>query len=158
MTPLDKMFGTFRDKMKEDGTSYIGGSEEKTDAKSVAIHDTKANLYSMPGVGYVVYISINLLIWGFLWMAVMDNNEVQPWSPHVYAFLTSFGPLIIAQAMTNLTDISKRSVLYPFHKEGWKTMSSHLIISSILTIGPVYIMIHMLLSNPGESFYFMIRN
>ena len=88
----------------------------------------------------------------------MDNNEVQPWSPHVYAFLTSFGPLIIAQAMTNLTDISKRSVLYPFHKEGWKTMSSHLIISSILTIGPVYIMIHMLLSNPGESFYFMIRN
>ena len=60
MTPLDKMFGTFRDKMKEDGTSYIGGSEEKTDAKSVAIHDTKANLYSMPGVGYIVYISINL--------------------------------------------------------------------------------------------------
>ena len=158
MTPLDKMFGTFRDKMKEDGTSYNGGSEEKTDTKSVAIHDTKATLYSLPEVGYAIYISINLVIWGLLWKAVMDRNEVQAYNPHLLAFLISFGPLIIAQAMTNLTDISKRSVLYPFHKEGWKTMSSHLIISSILTIGPVYIMIHMLLSNPGESFYFSIRN
>ena len=32
-TPLDKMFGTFRDKLKETGTSYRGGSEEKVDAK-----------------------------------------------------------------------------------------------------------------------------
>ena len=30
-TPLDKMFGTFRDKLKESGTSYRGGSEEKVD-------------------------------------------------------------------------------------------------------------------------------
>ena len=40
-TPLDKMFGTFRDKLKESGTSYRGGSEEKVDAKTVAIHDSK---------------------------------------------------------------------------------------------------------------------
>ena len=30
-TPFDKMFGTFRDKLAEDGTSYRGGSEEKVD-------------------------------------------------------------------------------------------------------------------------------
>lgn len=29
------MFGTFRDKMKETGTSYKGGSEEKVDAKEM---------------------------------------------------------------------------------------------------------------------------
>ena len=28
-TPFDKMFGTFRDKLAEEGTSYRGGSEEK---------------------------------------------------------------------------------------------------------------------------------
>ena len=28
-----------------------------------------------------------------------------------------------------MTDKSKRSIIYPFHKEGWKTMSGHLIIS-----------------------------
>ena len=31
--------------------------------------------------------------------------------------------------MDNLTDKSKRSMIYPFHREGWKTMSGHLIIS-----------------------------
>ena len=28
-TPYDKIFGTFRDKLKESGTTYQGGSEEK---------------------------------------------------------------------------------------------------------------------------------
>ena len=32
------MFGTFRDKMKETGTSYKGGSEEKVDAKGLTNH------------------------------------------------------------------------------------------------------------------------
>ena len=43
-TPFDKMFGTFRDKLKEKGTSYRGGSEEKVDDKTAAIHDAKATL------------------------------------------------------------------------------------------------------------------
>jgi len=32
------MFGTFRDKLKETGTSYKGGSEEKVDAKGQLIN------------------------------------------------------------------------------------------------------------------------
>ena len=36
---------------------------------------------------------------------------------------------MMVQVMDNLTDKSKRSIIYPFHKEGWKTMSGHLIIS-----------------------------
>ena len=32
-TPFDKMFGTFRDKLAEEGTSYRGGSEEKVPGK-----------------------------------------------------------------------------------------------------------------------------
>ena len=44
--PMDKIFGTFRDKLKESGTSYKGGSEEKVDTKTTSIHDRKASLSS----------------------------------------------------------------------------------------------------------------
>ena len=50
------MFGTFRDKLKETGTSYRGGSEEKVDAKTVAIHDSKSSLWGAPDLGFFIYI------------------------------------------------------------------------------------------------------
>ena len=34
-TPYDKIFGTFRDKLKESGTTYQGGSEEKANQKYI---------------------------------------------------------------------------------------------------------------------------
>ena len=52
-TPFDKIFGTFRDKLKETGTSYRGGSEEKVDDKTAAIHDAKASLAGTTGT-YIV--------------------------------------------------------------------------------------------------------
>ena len=157
-TPLDKIFGTFRDKLKETGTSYEGGSEDKVDVKQAAIHDSKASLASLPDLGFSIYMALNCGIWMLLWFAVQKQYGVHLWNPHYLAFLTSIGPVIIAQVMSNLTDSTKRSILYPFHKEGWKTMSIHLVLSAILSIAPVYIMIHMLLANPGESFYFWLRN
>ena len=157
-TPLDKMFGTFRDKLKESGTSYRGGSEEKVDAKTVEIHDSKASLTSLPDPGFALYISLNCAIWSLLWFAVQKQYGIHEWNPHYLAFLTSFGPVVIAQLMTNLTEGAKRSIFYPFHKDGWKAMSMHVAISSLLCIGPVYVMVHMLLSNPGDAFYFWIRN
>ena len=38
-----------------------------------------------------------------------------------------------------------------------KVISGHVLISSLACIGPVYAMVHMLLSQPGESIYFWIR-
>ena len=149
------MFGTFRDKLKETGTSYKGGSEEKVDAKTAQIHDSKASLIGIPDAGFATYIGLNCAIWSLLYLAVYDKTL--DFDPHYLAFLVSFGPLIIAQVMANLTEKSKRSIFYPFHKDGWKTMSSHLIISGLVCIGPVYILAHMLLANPGQSFYFWLR-
>ena len=151
------MFGTFRDKLKESGTSYSGGSEEKVDKKSAATHDRKASLLGLPDPGFIVYLLLNSSVWLLLWFSVSRQHGIDSWSPHVLAFLTSVGPLILAQALDNITDRSKRSILYPFHKEGWKTMSGHLIVSFLVTILPVYVMVHMLLSKPGEAFYFWIR-
>jgi hypothetical protein len=151
------MFGTFRDQLKDKGTSYRGGSEEKVDDKSAAIHDAKASLTGLPDLGFTVYISINCAIWALLWFAVQKQYSVNDWNPHYLAFLASAGPVIIAQIMANMTETSKRSIFYPFHKDGWKTISAHVIISSLVCIGPVYVMVHMLLSNPEDSLYFCLR-
>ena len=139
--------------MKETGT-YRGGSEEKVDEKSAAIHDSKASLLGLPEAGFATYMALNCGLWTLLYLAVHDKA----YDPHFLAFLVGFGPLIIAQVMANLTERSKRSIFYPFHRDGWKTMSSHLIISSLVCIGPVYILVHMLLANPSQSFYFWLRN
>ena len=151
------MFGTFRDKLKETGTSYKGGSEEKVDEKTAAIHDAKASLAGLPDFGFAIYISLNCAIWALLWCAITNQHGVQEWNPHYLAFLASAGPTIVAQIMANLTESSKRSIFYPFHKDGWKTISGHVVISTLACIGPVYVMVHMLLSNPGDSFYFWLR-
>ena len=71
--------------------------------------------------------------------------------------MVSCGPVALAQLMANLTERTKRSMFYPFHKDGWKTMSGHLVVSAVACIVPVYVMVHMLLSQPGQSFYFWLR-
>ena len=38
-----------------------------------------------------------------------------------------------------------------------QVISGHVLISSLVCIGPVYAMVHMLLSQPGQSIYFWIR-
>ena len=75
-SPLDKIFGTFRDKLKESGTTYRGGSEEKVDAKSAAITDSKASLNSLPDLGFSIYMLINCTIWVLLGLAVTQQVNI----------------------------------------------------------------------------------
>ena len=185
------MFGTFRDKLKETGPStYRGGSEEKVDTKTAAAHDAKASLTTPPEAGFVFYMAINCTIWAILWLAVRQQYGLHLLNPHYLALLVSAGPVVLAQVFTltritftisvlkvmaNLTENTKRSMFYPFHKDGWKVqrdddndstdgvddvsqvISGHVLISSLVCIGPVYAMVHMLLSQPGQSIYFWIR-
>ena len=156
--PLDKMFGTFRDKLRETGTTYKGAAEEKIDQKSVEIHDKKATLNGVPEPGFVIYLALNCFIWLLLWYAVQHQHGIEKWNPHCLAFLTSTGPIIIAQVMANLTERGNRSIFYPFHKDGWKAMSMHLVVSSLVCIFPVYAMVHLLLSEPGNSIiYWLVK-
>ena len=103
-------------------------------------------------------MALNCGIWILLWFAVQKQHGLHEWNPHYLAFLASFGPVIIAQVLANITESSKRSIFYPFHKEGWKELSFHLIIAAAVCIGPVYVLVHMILSEPGQAFYFWIRN
>ena len=130
------MFGTFRDKLKETGPStYRGGSEEKVDTKTAAAHDAKASLTTPPEAGFVFYMAINCTIWAILWLAVRQQYGLHLLNPHYLALLVSAGPVVLAQVFTltritftisvlkvmaNLTENTKRSMFYPFHKDGWK--------------------------------------
>ena len=87
----------------------------------------------------------------------VQKTTLDPESPHLVALLVSSGPVALAQLMANLTERTKRSMFYPFHKDGWKTMSGHLVVSAVACIVPVYVMVHMLLAQPGQSFYFWLR-
>jgi len=157
-TPFDKMFGTFRDKLKENGTSYKGGSEEKVDAKAAAVHDSKATLAGLPDPGFAIYIGINCLVWALLWSKVVGSDlmKLDMISPNMISLMVSMGPIVLAQLMANMTDRTKRSIFYPFHKDGWKAISSHLFISFVACVIPVYIFTHMLVSKPGDAAYFYV--
>ena len=138
-TPFDKMFGTFRDKLKETGPStYRGGSEEKVDTKTASAHDAKASLTTPPDAGFVIYMGVNCAIWAILWLAVRQEYQLHTVNPHYLALLVSAGPVVLAQVgclcllpyhhhifhkvMANLTENTKRSMFYPFHKDGWKVI------------------------------------
>ena len=88
----------------------------------------------------------------------MINEMTGQVSISTVAFLVSAGPIIIAQIMANLTDKSKRSIFYPFHKDGWRNISSHLMISTVACVVPVFIFVHMILSEPGLSTYYALWN
>ncbi len=159
--PMDKMFGTFRDKLKEKGTTYNGGSEEKVDEKSVRLHDTKANFSkTLPEVGFVIYMGLNMLLWGILYCAfkqipILDGGTKRIDCPTTMALLISVGPIAIAQAMTMLTEASRRPrpVLYPFHKDKVIHTMFHLSVSILACVVPVFLLVHTMLSSPGEAFF-----
>merc|ERR1711983_620812 len=103
---------------------------------------------------------MNCLAWFVLWCKVTNSNvlDTSMISVNMMAFIISAGPIILAQTMANLTDKTKRSIFYPFHKDGWKAISGHLLISAVACVLPVFILVHMALSDPGQSAYFLLFN
>jgi len=156
-TPYDKIFGTFRDKLKESGTSYKGGSEEKVDEKSARVHDSKASLLGLPDAGFVVYLALNGLVWLVIWQSATGNSSPHHLlNPHLLAFLASAGPVVLAQLMVWTLD-PHRPILYPFQRDSYRTVALHLVLPLFLCIGPVYTLVHTLLADPGDAVFFWIR-
>ena len=89
-----------------------------------------------------------------LWLQLSGSSSL--FTPGMMATLLSAGPVLLAQLMANITDKTRRSVLYPFHRDGWGTLSGHLVISVLTCVLPVYILAHMALSQPGEAAYFYV--
>jgi len=155
-TPYDKIFGTFRDKLKESGTTYQGGSEEKVDEKSARVHDSKASLLGLPDASFVIYLSLNCIVWVLIWQEASGGKQPNL-NPHLLAFLASIGPVGLAQLIVWIQD-PRRPVLYPFQRDSVGTVALHLILPLLLCIGPVYALVHTLLSSPGDALFFWIRD
>ena len=88
------------------------------------------------------------------WLQLSGSSSLL--TPAMMATLLSLGPLVLAQLMANLTDKTRRSVIYPFHKDDWGTLSGHLVISVMTCVLPVYCLVHMALAQPGEAAYFYL--
>ena len=91
----------------------------QVDEKSARVHDTKASLVGFPDVSFVIYLSLNLIVWVLIWKGAASKQPHL--NPHVLAVLASVGPVGLAQLMVSIQD-PRRSILYPFqrqeHQEG----------------------------------------
>ena len=58
------------------------------------------------------------MAWALLWLKLTDYPmaDLQQLSPVLMAFIIGAGPVLLAQTMANITDTTKRSIFYPFHK------------------------------------------
>ena len=152
------MFGTFRDRLKETGTSYSGAAEGRLDDKAAIVHDARASLLGLPDAGSAIYLSLNCAVWVMVWLVATEGPGPGTWTPHTLALLAGAGPVLLAQAMASLTDSSSRSLLYPFHREAWGTLGLHLLVGTVICVLPVYVLVHTLLSPPGQALYFWLRS
>ena len=136
---------------------YRGASEEKVDARTVAVHDSKSSLAGAPDLGFLLYLGLTCLTWALLWLRLTNSRLVAglDWvSPACLAFSISAGPLLLAQVMANLTNTgSKRSVFYPFHPVRPPPRPP----ASGLCVLPVYSLVYTVLSLPGQGTYFTLR-
>jgi hypothetical protein len=152
------MFGTFRDRLKETGTSYSGAAEGRLDEKAAIVHDSRASLQGRPDAGFAIYLGLNCAVWLMVWLVATEQPGPGDWRPHALALLAGAGPVLLAQAMASLTDSTGRGLLYPFHREAWGTLSLHLVVGTVICILPVYVLVHTILSPPGHALYFWLRS
>eukprot|EP00931_Biecheleriopsis_adriatica_P004800 TRINITY_DN106418_c0_g1_i1.p1 TRINITY_DN106418_c0_g1~~TRINITY_DN106418_c0_g1_i1.p1 ORF type:complete len:495 (-),score=60.02 TRINITY_DN106418_c0_g1_i1:74-1558(-) len=160
--PYDLWFGTFRESLDVRSKTYKGthveSADVKMDSKSAAQADAKATLLGMPKwdeavYNLVTYVMFPLIIW---------NARSTPTYASSLALLMSLGPSVVGMLLLALT--SRRAFanprltfLYPFHKERLLgAFGINVLISLIVTVMPVYHLVHYLVSEPGQGVYFKV--
>ena len=90
-------------------------SKHQVDEKSARVHDTKASLLGLPDVSFVIYLSLNCIVWVLIWQEASSGKQPNL-NPHLLAFLASVGPVGLAQLMVWIQD-PRRPILYPFQRQ-----------------------------------------
>jgi sterol desaturase/sphingolipid hydroxylase (fatty acid hydroxylase superfamily) len=171
--PFDKWFGTFRDSLDlKSSTSYKGehvaSAENKMDAASAGQADAKSTLMGMPSwdqltFNLVTYVACPLLVFSAAGIGPFSKEMLGPLcNPYLVALLMSVGPSIMGMILIAVT--SRRpfarpayTFLYPFHKEKWfGAFGINVLLSLCLTVLPVYQMVYMFVSEPGQGVYFSL--
>ena len=58
--------------------------------------------------------------------ARLTSSDLAAVTPAMLGLLTSAGPVLLAQLMANITDKTKRSIFYPFHKASVVELATNL--------------------------------
>merc|ERR1711918_181229 len=95
------MFGTFRDKIISDESSYKGYADiiSEDDAK---ILDVKANLFGTPSKESIIYYSLVIPLYYFLMNEIRYLSKERR-STNVVALLGSTGPILIGLMISILS-------------------------------------------------------
>lgn len=156
--PFDQWFGTFRDKMSIQGSTYKGNAELVTEKSAITL-DSKANLFGFPTKDTIFYYILICPLYSYVVHKILNVQEKIE-NPDTLALLISVGPilatvLILIGLRRNQT--LRRSLFYPFHEESFLgVFGLNVLFSVLVTVIPVYHTIQMLCSEPGKSVYFTL--
>lgn len=173
--PFDIWFGTYREKLDTKSGTYKGEHVEskdvKLDASAAASADARATLLGLPETDQAIYNLICCICFPVLVVLAICGDPVirSLHIPHfmdnaqLLAFAVACGPPLVGATLLafgtrNGFKNPKLTFLYPFHKE--KLLGSFGFNTSIgiaVTVVPVYHLIQMLLSPPGEGIFFTVR-
>lgn len=158
--PFDYIFGTFRDKMNIDGSSYKGDADIVTD-DAAKILDSKANIFSRPSKETLIYYILVIPLYILVVQKVLIINPVFIENASLIAFLASMGPILIGILISFFSSNKKdlrRLLFYPFHKESFfGSFGINILLSILVTVIPTFHTIQMLCSEPGEGIYFILN-
>ena len=163
--PLDRWFGTFKDRIEP---------KRASDAKQIAtehvavVTDAKATLFGLPDASYVVYLLLAIVApWSVLCRALLDqaaNNALSDLGPHTVALLVGVWPVLAAILLQTITELKKvlagprQALTAPFHKEAVAgALGMHLIVATAFTMVPAYHAVHTCLAAPGASAFCVLR-
>mmetsp|Transcript_96142 Transcript_96142/g.170628 ORF Transcript_96142/g.170628 Transcript_96142/m.170628 type:complete len:494 (+) Transcript_96142:67-1548(+) len=162
--PYDLWFGTFRESLDVKSKTYKGEHVEskdvKLDSKSASLADAKATLWGLPKRDEAIYNVTTYVMFPLTISWALANSASQ--YACMLACLMSLGPSMVGMLL--LVATSRRpfanprlTFLYPFHKE--KLLGAfgvNVLISLIVTVMPVYHLVHCLVSEPGQGVYFSL--
>eukprot|EP00930_Biecheleria_cincta_P042374 TRINITY_DN2914_c0_g1_i2.p1 TRINITY_DN2914_c0_g1~~TRINITY_DN2914_c0_g1_i2.p1 ORF type:complete len:504 (+),score=62.29 TRINITY_DN2914_c0_g1_i2:53-1564(+) len=162
--PYDLWFGTFRESLEPASKTYKGehveSKEVKLDAKSASLADAKATLWGLPKWDEACYNVVTYLVFpALVWKAV--STSASEYACHLGA-LMSIGPLLVGMALLAVTSRQpfanpRMTFLYPFHIERlFGAFGVNVGISLLVTVLPVYHLVHYLVSEPGQGVYFKL--
>mmetsp|Transcript_125829 Transcript_125829/g.199432 ORF Transcript_125829/g.199432 Transcript_125829/m.199432 type:complete len:126 (+) Transcript_125829:2-379(+) len=111
----------------------------------------------------ITYVSFPLLVFSAAGVGPLSVETLGLLgNPYVVALLMSLGPAIVGIMLLGVTaprPFARPALtfLYPFHKEKWLgTFGGNVLMSLCLTVLPVYQMIYMFVSEPGQGVYFFL--
>ena len=111
---------------------HLMTSKHQVDEKSARVHDSKASLLGLPDASFVIYLSLNCIVWVLIWQEASGGKQPNL-NPHLLAFLASIGPVGLAQLIVWIQD-PRRPVLYPFQRQALHQTTSESDDRNILLI------------------------